>query len=112
MYGYVETDYYCTVTARLKLDYEEWNYPINAPDDAKLIFYMDVLLPMAKGYVAVAENISDVNFKRDAFKKIINLYTAIGIRMYNFDIFLILYMLKLYFSGNQITISPLFNVYN
>jgi len=72
--------FYSTITARLKIDYEEWCLPSNVPEDGKFSFNMTTMLPLAKQYLSSANKLGDINLRKDAYKKIINIYSALGNR--------------------------------
>lgn len=74
----LETIFYSTISARLKIDYEEWCFPSNVPEDGKFSFNMTTMLPLAKQYLNSANKLGDINLRKDAYKKIINIYSALG----------------------------------
>lgn len=67
---------YIALAKRFRLDFEEWDTPTFLLPDKLLQRLMD-LLQIAKDYLKAAESSCDWNLKKDAYKKMINLFCDI-----------------------------------
>lgn len=69
--------HYIALAKRFRLDYEEWDTPTFLLPDKLLQRLMDLLL-IAKDYVKAAELCCDWNLRKDAYKRIINIFSDIS----------------------------------
>ena len=69
--------HYIALAKRFRLDYEEWDTPTFLLPDKLLQRLMD-LLQIAKDYLNAAEICCDWNLKKDAYKRIINIFCDIS----------------------------------
>jgi hypothetical protein len=69
--------HYIALAKRFRLDYEEWDTPTFLLPDKLLQRLMDLLL-VAKDYVKAAELCCDWNLRKDAYKRIINIFIDIS----------------------------------
>jgi hypothetical protein len=73
----IDSMLYVALLHRYKTDFEEWSLSKLLTNEQILNYYVNRILPLAKKYLVSTLGLNDVQLKRDAYKRLINLYTSI-----------------------------------
>lgn len=73
----VESRTYLALARRFKYEYEDWLMLPFMSNEERSHRLFSVMLPLVKAYFHIAKDLPDVHLRKDAYKKMINMYTAL-----------------------------------